>query len=416
MTGTVHIIGAGLAGLSAALKLTARGKSVVVYEATAFAGGRCRSYHDASLDMTIDNGNHLLLSGNHAALGYLESIAGEHRLIGPPHAEFSFADLASGERWTLRFNEGRLPLWIFDAVHRVPGTRPLDYLPLARLLWASSGRAVGEVIACEGLLYDRLVEPLLLAALNIDPPQGSAKLAAAVIHETLAAGGRACRPLIARDGLGATLIEPAVAWLEQRGAKIRLEHQLRALRFADDNRVDGLNFGVETIPVSIDDAVIVAVPPYAAATLLHGLKVPTEFRAIVNAHFRIDPANKQPPILGVLNGTVEWIFAFPGRVSVTISAADRLIDTPREELAATIWAEVASVTGLPAELPPWQIVRERRATFAATPAQDARRPGAKTAWDNLFLAGDWTNTGLPATIEGAIRSGNRAADLVARLP
>jgi uncharacterized protein with NAD-binding domain and iron-sulfur cluster len=100
-------------------------------------------------------------------------------------------------------------------------------------------------------------------------------------------------------------------------------------------------------------------------------------------------------------------------LSVTISAGDRLIDTPREELAKTIWAEVASVTGSPPELPPWQIVRERRATFAATPEQDLKRPSAETAWRNLALAGDWTDTGLPATIEGAIRSGNRAAELIA---
>jgi uncharacterized protein with NAD-binding domain and iron-sulfur cluster len=115
-------------------------------------------------------------------------------------------------------------------------------------------------------------------------------------------------------------------------------------------------------------------------------------------------------MIGVVNGTIEWIFAFPGRLSVTISAGDRLLDTPREELARTIWAEVASVAALPPALPPWQIVRERRATFAATPAQDRKRPGAPTAWNNLFLAGDWTNTGLPATIEGAIRSGHRAAE------
>jgi uncharacterized protein with NAD-binding domain and iron-sulfur cluster len=110
---------------------------------------------------------------------------------------------------------------------------------------------------------------------------------------------------------------------------------------------------------------------------------------------------------------VQWLFAFPGRLSVTISAGDRLIDAPREELAKKIWSEVASLTGLPAALPPWQIVRERRATFAATPAQDAARPGAATRWRNLVLAGDWTDTGLPATIEGAIRSGNRAADIIA---
>jgi squalene-associated FAD-dependent desaturase len=415
MTATVHIIGAGLAGLSAALKLSARGQRLIVHEATAFAGGRCRSYHDASVGMTIDNGNHLLLSGNRAALDYLRSIGAEHRLVGPPSAEFSFVDLASRERWTLRFNDGPLPFWIFDPGRRVPGTRALDYVPLARLLWARPGKTVGEVIACDGLLYHRLVEPLLVGALNIDPPQGSARLAAAIIRETLAAGGRACRPLIAREGLGPTLIEPALVRLQGLGATVRMEHQLRAMRFVAE-RVEALDFGSETIALNSDDAIILAVPPYAAAPLVGGLDVPTEFRAIVNAHFRIDPPADQPPILGVLNGTVQWIFAFPGRLSVTISAGDRLIDRPREELAKTIWGEVARVTGLPATLPPWQIVRERRATFAATPAQDAKRPGARTAWRNLVLAGDWTDTGLPATIEGAIRSGNCAADIIAKLP
>ena len=416
MTATIHIIGAGLAGLSAALRLSARGKHVVVHEATAFAGGRCRSYHDASLGMTIDNGNHLLLSGNHAALHYLRDIGAADRLIGPAAAEFPFVDLESRQRWTLRFNDGRLPWWIFASGRRVPETRIFDYAALARLLWPPAGKTVGEVISCKGALYARLVEPLLLAALNIDPPQGSAKLASAVIRETLAAGGRACRPLIAREGLSATLIEPALGALAQRGATVRLEHQLRAIRFGG-KRIDALDFGGETIALAEEDAVVLAVPPYAAASLVRGLDVPNEFRAIVNAHFKVAPPAGTPPILGVINGTVEWIFAFPGRLSVTISAGDRLLGTPREELARTIWAEVASVTALPAELPtglpPWQIVRERRATFAATPAQDLKRPGAETAWRNLILAGDWTNTGLPATIEGAIRSGNRAAELIA---
>jgi hypothetical protein len=149
-----------------------------------------------------------------------------------------------------------------------------------------------------------------------------------------------------------------------------------------------------------------------ATALVPGLTARADFRAIVNAHFRIDPPAGLPPILGLVNATTEWLFAFPGRLSVTISAADRLLDVAREELATTVWREVAQVTGLPNTLPPWQIVRERRATFAATPAEDARRPAAETGWRNLVLAGDWTQTGLPATIEGAIRSGNRAADLV----
>lgn len=415
MSGTVHIIGAGLAGLSAAVRLSARGRTVVVHEATAFAGGRCRSYHDASIGMTIDNGNHLLLSGNRAALDYLRSLGAEDRLVGPSNAEFSFVDLAGDRRWTLRFNDGRIPFWVLDAKRRVPDTNVLDYLPLARLLWAGRGQSVGQVIACKGVLYDRLVEPLLLAALNIDAPLGAARLAGAVIRETLASGGRACRPLIARDGLGPTLVEPALAHLKARGVEVHMEHQLRSVRFGAE-RAEALDFGRETLELGRNDTVILAVPPYIAASLLRELVVPTEFRAIVNAHFRIEPPAALPPILGVLNATVQWIFAFPGRVSVTVSAGDRLIDVPREELARTIWSDVARASGLPPELPPWQIVRERRATFAATPAQDARRPGAATRWHNLVLAGDWTDTGLPATIEGAIRSGNRAAEIIANRP
>jgi hypothetical protein len=160
--------------------------------------------------------------------------------------------------------------------------------------------------------------------------------------------------------------------------------------------------------------VILAVPPLVAADLVPGLETPSQFRAIVNAHFRLDPPARLAPIIGVVNGTIEWLFAFPDRLSVTISAADRLLDVPREALARQIWEEVAMVAGLPKALPPWQIVRERRATFAATPGENAKRPAAQTAWSNLVLAGDWTKTGLPATIEGAIRSGNRAADLIGR--
>lgn len=413
MARTVHIIGAGLSGLSAAVELTLRGETVVVHEATTFAGGRCRSYHDSALGMTIDNGNHLVLSGNHGVLAYLRLLGAEHRLVGPPRAEFPFIDLANREQWTLRINDGRLPWWIFKSGMRVPGTHALDYLPLSRLMWAGRDRAVGEVVRFTGPLYERLVRPLLLAALNIEPSAGSASLAGAVVRETLTAGGQACRPLIAREGLGSALIEPALAFLGARNSPVRLGHQLHRLR-ASDTRVEALDFGGDRTELNSDDTVILAVPPYAAAALIPGLAAPTEYRAIVNAHFRIEPAPYQPPILGLVNATTEWVFAFPGRVATTISAGDRLLNTPRDALARTIWSEVASATGLPPELPPWQIVRERRATFAATPEQDALRPNPNTRYGNLFLAGDWTNTGLPATIESAIRSGRRAAELVAR--
>jgi squalene-associated FAD-dependent desaturase len=411
MPNTVHIIGAGISGLSAAVRLANAGYMVRVHEATQQTGGRCRSYFDAATNLTIDNGNHLLLSGNRHALAYAKSIGTEAGLVGPQRAQFPFVDLATGQRWQLDLGDGRLPLWVFDEARRVPDTGLTDYLALMPLIWAGPDKLVGKTIPCEGTLYQRLVQPLLLAALNVDPPEGSAGLAGAIVRETLLAGGQACRPLIAREGLSAVLVEPALKLLEQKGASLQLGHELRGLNMSE-GRVSELNFGDDTIALAPGDAVVMAVPPRSAASLLPGLKTPTRFRAIVNAHFRFDPPRDMPPITGVVGGLVEWLFSFPQRLSITISNGDRLVDMPREELAQALWRDICKAAGIAAELPAWQIVRERRATFEATPEQNAMRPGAVTAHKNLFLAGDWTDTGLPATIEGSVRSGDRAADLV----
>jgi squalene-associated FAD-dependent desaturase len=410
MNRTVHIIGAGLAGLAAAVKLAPSQTRVVVHEATAYPGGRCRSYLDRTIGMTIDNGNHLVLSGNHAVLDFVQAVGSSSRLTGPANAEFSFVDLASGERWTLRINDG-LPWWIFDKGRRVPGSRLSEYLRLAPLMWTKSNGPVGDVIDTSGSLYERLVHPLLLAALNVEPRQGAAALAAAVIRETLARGGQACRPLIARDGLGLAFIEPAMRYLRERNVEVQLSHELHMIHFVGD-RIAALDFGADAVTLGPDDAVVLAVPNHAAATLIPDLTVPEGHHAIANAHFRIEPLPDTPPMLGVINATTEWIFAFEGRLSVTISNADRLMDVPRAMLAQMIWQEVSRATGIAADLPPWQIVRERRATFVATPEENAKRPGTRTKWANLVLAGDWTATGLPATLEGAVRSGNRAAEIL----
>jgi hydroxysqualene dehydroxylase len=409
--GAVHIIGAGIAGLSAAVRLVDVGLKVIVHEAASFAGGRCRSYLDPTLGLIIDNGNHLLLSGNHEALDYLDRIGARETLHDPGAAIFDFADLKSGERWRLDLSEGRIPWWLFDRNKRVPGTALGEYFTPFGIFIKGRGATVGEAMGCEGPLYERLWRPLLTSALNTDPPESSAALTAALLRETLAAGGKACHPLFAGHGLARSFIDPALAFLAARGSSVRFGDRLRTIRFEGERAV-ALDFDRAQQELSADDSVIVGVPPWIAKDLLPGLTAPDEFRAILNVHFQIAPPLGQPAILGVVNAEIEWLFAFPDRLSVTISNADRLIDRPRDELAVEIWREAAELTGLPLDLPPWQIVKEKRATFAATPAQDARRPDSRTQWANVVLAGDWVQTGLPATIEGAVRSGYKAASIV----
>ena len=404
------IIGAGMAGLSAAVELARAGWQVDLADAAPRAGGRCRSYHDKALDLVIDNGNHFVFSGNQAVARFLGLIGTADRLEGPAHADFAFHDLRDGARWTLAVNDGRFPAWVVDSRRRTPGTRIVDHLALARLLLARRGpTTIGDVVRDRGMFWDRVVDPMMLAVLNCPPAQGSAWLAGRFLAESFARGGRACRTMVAMPTLDAVFVDPALAYLRARGVAPRFGARLRGIA-VDGDRVTGLDFGAGTDAVG-DTAVILAVPPWVAADLVPGLTVPDAFCSILSAHFAHAPPPGAPPITALIGATSQWVVCHGDRISVTISGADDIIDQDREDLARRIWAEICTTLGLSAPLPRWQVVKEKRATFAATPDQDARRPGTATRWRNLFLAGDWTQTGLPATIEGAIRSGVSAARL-----
>lgn len=408
-----YVVGGGLAGLSAATQLASRGVAVELIEAAGQAGGRCRSYFDAAMGGVIDNGNHLVLSGNHAVRAYLDRIGAKNALTGPAHAEFAFADLRDGTRWTLRPNEGSFPYWIASDARRVPGSKAGDYLHYAPLMWAGAEARVDAVVRERGPLWQRLMRPFLLAALNTDPESSSARMSGAILRETLAKGGRHYRPRIAHPTLAAAFVDPALTYLTDHQASVRLSTRLRGITLGPRDAA-ALEISDATLPVNDKDVVVLAVPPWAAADLIPGLTAPDDFRAIVNAHFKFPRPSGAPAMLGVIGATAEWIFAFDDRISVTVSCADAIVDQDREALALKIWADIAQALNINAAMPAWQIVKEKRATFAATPAQDARRPQAQTRWRNLFLAGDWTQTGLPATIEGALRSGETAAALALR--
>ncbi len=409
----VHVVGAGLAGLSAAVHLAAAGHPVELYEASGHAGGRCRSYHDPVLDRWIDNGNHLVLSGNRDVAGYLALTGAGEVLTGPERAELAFFDQETGEHWVIEPDPGRIPWWILSSRRRVPGTGVREYLRGLRLVLSSGSTTVAACLDGPGRLYRRFWEPLAVAVLNAEPHEAAAALLKPVFAETLGRGEAACRPRIARRGLSDAFVAPALAMLHRAGGRLHTRRRLRALDIAGP-RVCGLRFASgPAVAIAENAAVILALPPRMAAGLLPGLTVPEGERAILNVHYRLSAAVARPVMIGLIGGLAQWLFVRDDVASVTVSAADRLIGRKDRDLAARIWPEVCRALDLEtAPLPPHRVICERRATFAQVPGNLVRRPPARTPLANLVLAGDWTATGLPATVEGALRSGRRAAEVV----
>lgn len=407
----IHIVGAGLAGLAAAVRLAGAGRRVSLYEASDHAGGRCRSYVDATLGKRVDNGNHLLFRGNREALGYLKTIGAVDRFLCPSEPAFPFLDLESGDRWVVR-PSGAVPWWVFSPSRRIPGTKPADYLAALRLFTAKHDATIAETFADGGPLYRYFWEPLAIASLNTPAEKGATRLLLPVVLRIFGKGPEAARPMIARDGLSESFVDPALEYLRQKEGELNFRHRLRGIAFTGD-RVSALDFGERRVDFKDGDRLILAVPPANAGDLLPGLVAPKEAEPILNAHFDLLEAPAWPyeaPFIGIIGGLAQWVFLRGHIASVTVSAAESHIDKTPEELIPILWHDVAQALQIATSAPPpCRIIKERRATFSQTPSALALRPATRTEYTNLFLAGDWTDTGLPATIEGAIFSGHRAA-------
>lgn len=406
MTATVHVVGAGLAGLACALRLADFGRRVVLHEATVGAGGRCRSLPEGG-----DNGTHALVGANRAALRFLGRIGAREGWVEPEPDGLPVLDLATDHAARVSLS----PLGWIGAGLRPAGVSPGALLALARCTLPWHDRPVAAVMARHPEFHRAFVEPLTVAALNTPAAEASSRRLGAVL---LRAGGPAgARLLVARAGLGPDLVEPALAALRDAGAEVRFGARLRHLATAA-GRVVALEFDGETLPLDAGGTAVLALPPWEAARLLPGLAVPLAHAPIVNLHF----AHRTPgPVrfLGMLGGLCQWVLVRPSGVSVTVSAGDAEAREEAAALAPRAWSELrraALAFGLAGAWPeapaPCRVVKERRATPRHLPGPPPRPP--RRPLPNLALAGDWTHPTLPATIESSVLSAEAAARAILR--
>ena len=412
--GTIYIAGAGLAGLSTAVNCVLKGYKVHLFEATNHAGGRCRSYKDTTLDRIINNGNHLILSGNLGIKNLLANLNSSNNFLTMDPALFNFYDIQKNETWALQPSNGRIPWWIFIPSRRIPGSSVSDYLPIIRLKFAKT-ETMAALVNPSRPIFNRLWQPLSQAVLNTDACESSAALMWAMLSQTLLKGSDASRPMLAKAGLSASLIDPAISFLKANNSTIQFSSRLQEIK-KKANKLETIIFNNKNIKLLKSDKVILALPPNEVSRLIPDIVTPKSTNAIVNVHFRLNGQPDLPnnaPFIGIIGGDAHWLFKHDDIYSITVSAANKLAEKSNEEIAKIIWKDVATIIGYdPKQLPLFRVIREMRATFAQTPEENKRRPDSHTNWENLFLAGDWTNTGLPATIESAVISGQKIAEIL----
>jgi len=436
--GRVAIFGAGVAGLNAALALAEQGFAVDVYEAKNFPGGRASSLRDAPSGLTIDNGQHIVMGCYHAFLRLLERLGARDRLAESPNLTVDYVE--PGGRWSrLAAAELPAPFHLLSGLMNFGALSGRDRWGILRLglslklgsqpntsesaaAWlARHGQTPGAMRA--------LWEPFCLAALNEPPATASARLLSETLRRSLFGARGDSAIFFSRVGLSDLFRPEAENYLRATGGGLHFGTQITRLKFDSDKLTGAETSRGENISA---DYYISALPWAAARSLLpEGTPLRAQIAAIqpagiLNIHLLCDRRLFVAPFVGLLDSPFHWVFDRSDHLpaerhgkeflyAVTMSAADESwLACKSEDILTAVRAEL--VRYFPAvkeakflrEL----VIKTKDATFSARPEAESARPGPRTSWKNFFLAGDWTATNLPATLEGAALSGEAAAKAI----
>jgi len=428
----VVVLGAGYAGLATATELTLRGHDVTLVEGRALLGGRAHSFLDSKSGLMLDNGQHILMGCYHDTLALLGQLGVRDRLYSPPRLQVPFV---SEKGTSLLAATAPAPLHLLSALLGYGELSATDKMAAIRLAirlrlggkphdnetvedWLRRWKQTPNIIRA-------LWEPLCIAALNEPVASGSARLFATVIQRSFLGGAVDSSIFLSRVGLSELFAPEVKRLLEMCGGTLRLQNPVASLTFEGSSlREIKWNDGSSLQP----EAVVSALPWHVLRGLLpEASKLAQACRQIedapiVSLHLWMDRPVLNEPFVGLLDSPVHWVFSRDhihgagedgtGHViTAVVSGARDLVEKTATELEELTLKELRRF--LPeareAKVLHRMVYKARSATFAATPQTEPLRPGTQTEWSNFWLAGDWTDTGLPATIEGAIVSGKRAA-------
>jgi squalene-associated FAD-dependent desaturase len=443
----VVVIGAGVAGLTAAVDLADRGARVCVLEAKAVLGGRATSFNDPQTGERVDNGQHVLLGCYHDTFRFLKKIGADDRVRLQTNLDIEFVD-RQGARSRLQCPSLPAPFNLVagllqwealgwrDRLAALNMARPIRIAQSGQKaegrgqrptrIAASPGETVEEWLINNGQtarLREMLWEPLALAALNQSVREAAAPPFARVLAQMFGDDPRDAALGLPSCPLDELYAEPARAFIEQHGGEVRVGSPARVV--LERGRAPQVESRGQRVQSS---CVVCAVPWYAMADLFTGDTGPLEAvrqaavatapSPIASVNLWLDRRIMKTSFLGLPGRTMQWVFdkgqMFEGNTShltLVASGAEEVMGITNDALIALALHELrqALPESRAARVERAAVVRERRATFSLAPGQP-KRPGTRTEIQQLVLAGDWIDTGLPATIEGAAVSGRLAAE------
>lgn len=432
----VAVVGAGFAGMAAAVRLAEAGKRVALIEKRSTLGGRVHSHRDVKTGDVIDNGPHLFVGAYHHARRLLRALGTECEMMFQPRCDIRLRD----EQGEIVFRHRALPgdLGLAAGFGGMRGVSLSDVWKSRRLLPAARNANMHALdnVTCEDWFQSlgvprsvrRLfLDPVTIACVNDHPGKSSAALMARVLAQAFS-GSPANGGLGFIRGPHSLLFEGVLErLLESKGGCILSGKRAEKVLF-DQDRANGVELSDGSLISAAD--VIVAVPHRHVPSLLVESRaqhrVVTDIASlgavpIVNIHLWLDRPVVHHPLVGLVEKKTQWVFALdhiwkepgsPNRIVGVISGASDEAMMSNDELVEQMMRDLRDVcpAAKGAEVRHALVIKERESTMAPAPGSLAKRPGSKSPWPNLWWAGDWTNTGLPSTIEGACQSGHEAAE------
>jgi hydroxysqualene dehydroxylase len=434
----ILVIGGGFAGLAAGVALAEAGVRVRLVEAKPYLGGRARSWVDPLTNSVVDNGQHLFMGCYHATVRFLSTIGTLDRIRFQTGLTLRFLEYG-GRLTSLECPSLPAPFHLLVGVGRSDSFSRHEKLEILRVGWALQSIGgkeddLGSLSVDEWLrrlgqsnrLRRNFWDLLCIAAMNEDPKIASAALFERVLRLALFRSPQDSRLGIAGVGLSDCYTQAAVDYIRARGGRVDLNHPVQGLLIEDDE-CRGVELGNgERVRAH---AVIGAIPWFSLSDILPRELVQSDsFFArisslrpapIICVNVWFDRPVTELDFAGLRGSTIQWLFN-KGRilgdgqsyVSLVVSGAHQHVACPKEELLALALHELAEFLPVvrEARILHALVIKERWATFSPSCEAEALRPPAQTPVKGLYLAGDWTSTGLPATIEGAVRSGYAAAE------